>query len=201
MLRTTQSSKRRETIRRFIRNDEAVAAIEFCLLMPLFAVLYVGTISIFDAYRSYEGLEATTNTVSTMISKFVVIGNNELNEQHRLLAGLSDVAQNNATLEVQSVERVQVAGQATPDTSDDVYEHHVMWSYDSASRSSTGYQGLYTGARTIPILSPGETVLIVETGITDTLVLASSFVAARQNFSNFAVLTPRLTNAIVNRDS
>ena len=58
---------------RFLRNRRGIAAVEFALILPLMAVIYLGGMQISLAVSTYRQVDLTANTVTNLVSQYTTI--------------------------------------------------------------------------------------------------------------------------------
>ena len=187
------------TIGKLFRNDEGLAAIEFSTVLPMFVTLFLGSFTAFEMYVQRDNIQNSTNVLSDLISRQLDVDDNFLAIQHGLHMSLNGVRNpDDAPLVVTSVQNFLINANDPNDPTDDVTENRAVWRYDSRSGQSEEITTTdpYT-AYALPMLAPGETVIIVEATVTDSPIF-DYFGFGRTDYENVAVLTPRYTNRIVN---
>ena len=183
----------RKALSRFRRDEDGVAAVEFCLLLPMLVTLFLGLIGLLDAYRNSEGIQGHTNTIADMMSRETTVDDAYMQERVRLLTELLGKSGSPAdvTLTVTSVKRNLIDDKGTPSQLDDDFELVSEWRFDSVGNTVVRNLGTYSG-RQLPIQSNGESLLVIESSVRDQLMLGY-FGVGKKTFSAFTVLAPRFT--------
>lgn len=81
---------------RFLTNNRGVAATEFALIVPLLLALLLGTITIFDLFRTAQAVEKATFTIGDILSRQTAINDNLVDQMLELLHQTVDVASDGA---------------------------------------------------------------------------------------------------------
>jgi Flp pilus assembly protein TadG len=56
-------------LHRFLRNQQGASLVEFALLAPILLFLLMGTVTLFDLFRSWQSVEKATFTVGDIMSR------------------------------------------------------------------------------------------------------------------------------------
>lgn len=65
------------------RNDDAAVVVEFAIFLPILLALFVGAVSMFDAYRmSYRAAEAAA-IVSDLASRYTIINDDDVEDLYQ----------------------------------------------------------------------------------------------------------------------
>ncbi len=65
-------------IHRFRKDERGANAVEFALLMPVLLLLLLGSVALFDLFRTWQSVEKATFTVGDMMSRQMVMSQAEL---------------------------------------------------------------------------------------------------------------------------
>lgn len=79
---------------RLASDDRGVSAVEFALLLPVFLTLLLGSVTVFDLFRTAQSVEKATFTVGDMLSRQTAISESTLQS---MLIFLDNVVNNNGT--------------------------------------------------------------------------------------------------------
>lgn len=76
--------------RRFRRDERGVSVVEFALLLPVLLALLLGTVTLFDLFRTAQSAEKATFTVGDMLSRRTAISDSLLNSMVTFIAQTVD---------------------------------------------------------------------------------------------------------------
>jgi len=129
--------------RRFARSERGVAAVEFALILPLMAMLYLGGFEVMEGISAKRQVTQTASTIALIVTQYSNISASQ--QMPGIMAASSAVltpfSASNATVTV-SLIKIDSSGQAT-----------VSWSCTSANCTSgrpTGQVVTVPGALDIP---------------------------------------------------
>ncbi len=130
--------------RRFDRDERGTSAVEFALLVPVLLLLLVGTVTLFDLFRTHQNVEKATFTLSDMLSREQTINQAKLND---MLALLRNMVPSSGTggLRVSSIVKSQGA-------------FSVRWSRSVGSNVPT----TPLPGSVLPDIAEGDSVLLTE---------------------------------------
>jgi hypothetical protein len=172
-------------LQRFWRRDDGIMAAELVVVLPVFLFCTLGMYTYWDAFRSLNTLQKATYTVSDMIARTMQPVNGPYIE------GLRD------TLQYMVGDKLPVTMRVSSVTwSAARNRYEIKWSRspsEALPRLTTAT--LQVLANQIPILSDGDTVIIVESNsrfrpIFARMELAGMLLEA-QDFQQFIVTRPR----------
>ena len=153
---TRTIARRRDTliepILRFARDAKGLAAVEFACVFPLFAALFLGGISMGDAHRYDEKLNAAIYTLGDLVSREIDTSNERLDLLVGTFATIMNEDKSKFTITITSVER-----QHDEDT--DTWTVIPRWQYDSTTGESTNSDITVDETR-VPEVADNETVLL-----------------------------------------
>lgn len=107
------------TYQRFSRSDQAIALVEFALLLPVLILLLFGTAEFSQAYHEKQKLLRATNIIGDLITRQAVQTRGQINQIIRAAEAVVDPNNPNRL----SVKITAIA--PDPDTG----EYHVAWSH------------------------------------------------------------------------
>lgn len=162
----------------FGRDERGVSAVEFALLVPILLALLLGTVTVFDLFRTAQSAEKGTFTVGDMLSRQTAISQTLLND---MLSFVSNTVehQGSARLRVSSISNN--AGRL-------VLEWSQMVGNTSVDMGTLSFAG-------IPAMAPGDSVLLTEVYIPHRAFIAG-FGVDHVMFENRAVHRPRFVGKI-----
>ncbi len=173
---------------RFCRADDGDAALEYMIIAPVVMTLFVGTMTIFDAYRAKFEAEAATNTIADLVSRETTT----LTDDY--IDGMLNVFETLSHRSDDEALRVSVVSYNA-----DSQSHEVVW---SQSRNSAS--GALTSAETqnmsdaFPLMGHLDRVVYLETS-TDYVVpvglMRDTFMDDFE-IRNDIVITPRFASTV-----
>ena len=171
--------------RRFLRDEEAAIIAETVIILPLLLWAYIGLFVYWDCFRSLNTVQKATYTVSDMLSRAQTgISSGYITGLERVVEYLIDHDQA-ATMRVTSISWNHVNSR---------FEVHWSRSTDNVGMPSLTTATLQNFTAQIPIMSPGDYVVIVEIRVL--YVPAFNVGLTNQTFSEFIVTRPRFLPCI-----
>ena len=76
---------RRSAPHQFGRDERGASAIEFALLAPVLLMVLVGTVTMFDLFRTAQSVEKATFTIGDILSRQTALSDAELSERMSML--------------------------------------------------------------------------------------------------------------------
>lgn len=67
-------------MRNFARDERGVSAVEFAMLLPVLLFVLLGSVTVFDLFRTQQAAEKGTFTVGDMLSRQTSISENQLRD-------------------------------------------------------------------------------------------------------------------------
>ena len=177
---------------RFMRSARGVAAIEFAGIFPLFAALFIGGISMGDAYRYEEKLNAAIYTLGDMTSREVDTSNSRLNFLVETFTTIMNDSRSQYDITITSVER-----QYDADT--DTWSIIPRWRYDSTTNTSIN-TGITVDESLVPEVADNETVLLIKVTARYSIFL-NYLKQGESTFERRTNVSPRDTLKIANLDA
>jgi Flp pilus assembly protein TadG len=162
-----------------LRNEEGVAAIEFALVLPLLIMVLMGSVSIFDLYRSAQRAEKATFTIGDMISRQQIMNAASMTSHHTLLTKLARGSSNTA-LRVSSITRVN-------------NDFVVQWTKTVGNTATIGTATIPFDV--VPVIPAGDSVVLTETFVPRNAIFAGFGVTAYTAHTE-AAHRPRFVSAI-----
>lgn len=162
----------------FRRDERGVSAVEFALLMPILLLLLMGTVTIFDLFRTAQSAEKGTFTVGDMLSRQTAISDVLLNSMLTFVTN---------TVEHQGSARLRVSS-----ISNNAGTLKLEWS--KVVGNSSIDMGTLSYAD-IPTMASGDSVLLTEVYIPHRAFIAG-FGVDQVMFQNRAVHRPRFVGKI-----
>ena len=169
---------------RFAKDTNASIAVEAALIIPLLAAWFVGSFVFFDAFKSRNTALKASFTISDIVSRRTEDASvTYLNNLHRLYEQLAGT-RNSSALRISMVNW-------------DGDKHSVVWSYSSMQslrlKSNRAAQDI-SFREQVPLMSPGENVILVET-LQDYNPVFSVGIN-HQVWENFVVTSPRYASKL-----
>lgn len=165
-------------MRSFRRDESGVSAVEFALLLPILLLLLLGTVTIFDLFRTAQSAEKGTFTVGDMLSRQTAISETLLNSMLTFVTN---------TVEYQGSARLRVSS-----ISNNAGVLKLEWSKTVGNTSVDMGTLSYTN---IPAMASGDSVLLTEVYIPHRAFVAG-FGVDHVMFQNRAVHRPRFVGKI-----
>lgn len=169
-----------KTLFGYLRKDErGVSGVEFALLVPLLLAVLLGTVTLFDLFRTAQTAEKSTFSVGDMLSRETALTTSQLNAMLTFLENTVPVSAH-ARLRVSSISNK--AGKLTLDWSKNVGNSSVQ--LDTLSYAL------------IPDIAVGDSVILTESYLPYRAFI-SGFGFDAFTFNNKAVHRPRFVGRIV----
>ncbi|MBV1863948.1 MAG: hypothetical protein KUG74_05870 [Rhodobacteraceae bacterium] len=166
----------------FARNDRGTVTAEFVIIMPLFALMFVASYTFFDSFKKYRDAQNITFTVSDIISRYTEIGDTEIKDLNNIFDAVMGAADGDTYLRVTSV-------------TENFDSIRIDW-----SRSTNGNSVYATlsdlPTEDIPILSTGETVIIVESSYPFVPGFGGLSRITEKEYLNRSIVTPRFAGRL-----
>ena len=169
------------TIRRLVNDRGGVAAIEFALLAPLLLALLMGTITVFDLFRTSQTVEKATFTIGDILSRQTTINTSYLQATFAMLTALAPGDETQMSMRVTSIKRAQ-------------NNYSVDWS-KFTGKAVPAMTTLTIPHDRIPDIADGDSILIVDTFVPHWSIFSIAGLDA-VTFSNMSVYRPRFTSSI-----
>jgi len=161
------------------REDErGVSAVEFALLLPVLLTILLGSVTVFDLFRTAQSAEKGTFTVGDMLSRQTSISNSTLNS---MLTLLNQTVSHDGTTSLRASSISNNAGTLV-----------LNWSHTVGVPASSLEPIDYA---IVPQIASGDSVILTETFIPHEAMVAS-FGLEEVTFSNKAVHRPRFVSRI-----
>lgn len=167
--------------RRFVGDREGVAGIEFALLAPLLIALLMGTVALFDLFRTSQVVEKATFTVGDILSRQSTISTAYLQSTFTMLTALVPGTPAEMSLRVTSIKRNQNS-------------YTVDWS-KYAGKAVTLMTTATIPAGKIPDIADGDSILFVDTYVPHNSIFAMVGIDAI-TFNSMSIYRPRFTSSI-----
>jgi len=162
----------------FIRNQQGASLVEFALLVPILLFLLMGTVTLFDLFRSWQNVEKATFTVGDIMSRET----GALTQSK--LEGMLTLTRNVVTSGAQGGLRVSSIGKKNGVIT--VHWTHSVGSHVPASTPSVSLA---------PALAEGDSVLLTESFVPHA-GFANLFGFDTLVFSARAAHRPRFVSAV-----
>lgn len=143
------------TLKRFFKENKAVAAIEFALVMPVLILMSLGGYASYDLFLTDRAINRSSSIVADLTSRSESIDEdygNDLIEIGRSLVG--EAADNNALFDV------SITSVSNTFDSDANYELVVNWSV--ANKPNLELEDEDIGNYELPFIPEGESVIVVD---------------------------------------
>lgn len=172
-------------LRRFLREEDAAIVAEAVIVLPLLLWAYIALFVYWDTFRSINTMQKATYTIADMISRQRTgINSAYVDGAQSVLDYLIDDGVV-STLRVTSV---------TYSQANDRFEVHWSRTTDSVKLPALTTVSLQNYAAQIPVMTPGDYVVIVEVILPYTPAFNVGLSA--QTFSQFVVTRPRFLPCI-----
>lgn len=165
---------------RFWRDERGVSATEFTLTVPLLLMLIMGSVAVFDLFRTSQRVEKATFTIGDVISRQTVMSESFLDQTFAIFLRLVSSTPAQSALRVSSIIR-----------NDD--EYSIQW---TETRGNAGaLSGRPVPVDQIPVIANGDSVVLTETFLPHRSFLAAVG-AGDIVYENVASYRPRFVGAI-----
>ena len=173
------------SLRRFLRGEDAAIVAEAVIVLPLLLWAYIGLFVYWDTFRTINTLQKATYTIADMISRQQTgINSSYVNGAQSVLDYLINDGTSSA-LRITSV---------TYSQANDRFEVHWSRTTDAARLPALTTISLQDHSSQIPVMTPGDYVVIVESIMPYTPAFNVGLSA--QTFSQFVVTRPRFLPCI-----
>jgi Flp pilus assembly protein TadG len=168
----------RGLLRHFRAEQTGTSAVEFALLLPVLLALLLGTVTLFDLFRTQQNIEKATFTIGDVLSRQLVINQPLVTSMLSLLKQLVPTASD--------------GGVRVSSISNRGGELQLDWS------STSGDTELFTPPipyDVVPDMAVGDSVILTETFVPHGAVF-SGFGLERLVYTNRAVHRPRFLSSV-----
>ncbi|WP_323013065.1 TadE/TadG family type IV pilus assembly protein [Devosia sp.] len=166
--------------RRFIGGEDGVSAIEFALLAPVLLALMLGSVTLYDAFRTNQIVAKVSSTIADMVSRKREITHASVVEMSDFMSETIPLSSEMPALRLTSVSNV--GGKMT-----------IKWS------DKVGNVGLITTSSVdlteLPAIATGDSVIVTETYVPFT-VMVTGFGLGSMVFRETLVNRPRFLKEI-----
>ena len=183
MERVANAVRRSTPLRRFARDERGVAAVEFAMILPLLLGLLTGGIVMWDVFRYAQTAERATYTIADLASRESVVGADVMERLHRTHGALLGGKTNRYFTRITSVEVREVTNRRGKKR----IVREVAWSWNSITKTVSKPR---INLRGMPLVGPGDSVLLVETHTARPDFL-NSFRNRPRYFLNYTWVRPR----------
>lgn len=166
--------------RRFWRDTSGVAATEFAVIIPVLLFLLMGTMAIFDLFRTSQNVEKATFTIGDVLSRQTVIDDQFLDSVYAIFTRLVPGAAEGSSLRVSSIGR---NGEAFV----------VLWTKPRGD--SDALSAIDIPLDTLPDIAEGNSVILTETYLPHRSFFAAVGIDTI-TYANQAAYRPRFVSAI-----
>ncbi|WOI54025.1 TadE/TadG family type IV pilus assembly protein [Parvularcula sp. LCG005] len=186
-----------QSLRRFRRESDGTSAIEFAIILPVMILFFLGALTAFDGYKASRTLTHLDSTMADLISRQVEITNAFEDDLVQVATALSGKYQGNMQIQVTAASVYRPLSDPI-DPSGVNQSVNVDWFMSRDLEGNTGTQtaqALIEGLD-IPLLTPGDSVIIVEiAGLYDPL-FDGQFIT-NVPMRRIAIRRPRFTQRVV----
>jgi len=189
--------KNRPLLRRFSKDDDGIAAIEFALLAPLLLALMLGSIEITQSVWADGKVEQATSTVGDLVSRTPVMSDAQLRDLGE--AGplvISPNPQNDLNFTVTSI--IGCFNDPDPNATNRKLDFYVLWSkvWQGGQVSNSPHQvdAKFTEQTGQLAVNDGETLIVTE-GLYNYSPSIARQVGTSYPMGGFAFHQPRSTSA------
>lgn len=92
-------------LRRFVRGERGVSAIEATACIPLLGILFLGGMDLWDQMKGHERVVSATDTVTDILAQGTELSEPDIGEMRSILANIVGVDRENVGIEVVSIRR------------------------------------------------------------------------------------------------
>lgn len=192
--------RRRRGLRRMGRDDSGLAGVEFALILPMLFLLFSGSFTLFELFRSAERLESSTATMADIVSRQSVVDTDDLKLFHETFARLNGLDEDQVVLRVASLEHVTKKRGNGRGNGNQTSEMVVRWVFDSDDPDSDA-EPADLRKENLPIIAVGDSVLVLQTWAeSKTLFESLTDGLFERDQQATAIVRPRYVASIVNTD-
>lgn len=178
----------RRLLKRFLRNDQGVAAVEFALILPFLLLLYLGSIEASSLFTVDRRVDVISTTVADLVARWNpnqgAITQADLGDYFRAAEGIIAPYATTNLSQLVSVLEVDGDGEAT-----------VVWSCGFNGASSIAAGTLYTLGPQMQTMAAGGYLVAATTRYPYKPVLGMVF-TTEVNLENEALFLPRFGEEI-----
>ncbi|MGV3549113.1 TadE/TadG family type IV pilus assembly protein [Rhizobium sp.] len=166
--------------RRFLRDRQGVAAIEFAFMVPLLLVVMLAAMSLYFVFHDAKATEKSTFTVGDIVSRRTTVDTTFLNSSYQMFLRMTNRTDASVKFRISSVKKEGGA-------------YKVVWSYPVAPQKALANADVPVSR--LPLLSEGDSLILVETVITPPAI--NNFLPLKiADYNNLEAVRPRFTSAI-----
>lgn len=171
----------KQNLNQFRRNDAGTVTIEFLIVMPLIALLLMASFVFFDSYKRYRDAQNITFTVSDIISRYTEIADVNIEDLNNIFDAVMGTSNGDTYLRVTSITE---------------YFGTMQIDWSRTTNNAVAYTTLADiPTEDVPILSTGETVIIVESSYPYQPGFFAPGITAKEYLNRF-IVTPRFAGKL-----
>ncbi|MEL7547374.1 MAG: hypothetical protein AAGJ84_12040 [Pseudomonadota bacterium] len=146
----------------FLRDVRGVAAMQFALIITPLAIVYLGTVSAFDAYRSAQQATQTAVTLTDLVTRVIEMDDNRRDAMfitgNALMSRWGEDSNFSMSMTSVVIDPTSVGG----DDDDDESEPTLMVAWSEATSSAEIVETADLDNYNLPTISLGESMVLVE---------------------------------------
>jgi Flp pilus assembly protein TadG len=164
----------------FLQNRSGASAIEFSFVAPVMIFFFIGSVAVFDMFRTYQNIVEANGVVADVISRQTSIDATFVSNIYGVFTNLQQNSTAPSALRISSIKKT--AG---------VYK--LDWKKESGTISLLKAQVL--DSSTLPQITDGDSIIYVE-GATTYTMLSNILGFGQMTFAERAFTRPRFISAV-----
>ncbi|HEV7293681.1 MAG TPA: TadE/TadG family type IV pilus assembly protein [Devosia sp.] len=164
----------------FSRDERGASAVEFALIAPVLLALLLGSVTLFDLFRTAQSVDKATFTIGDIMSRKLSVTAKELDNNLALLQQAVPAA-NDGGLRVSSISRI---------------ENALVLDWSESVGNTTSLKNVEVPYDLIPTMANGDSVILTESVVPHRAFIAGFGVDAVV-FNDRAVHRPRFINKVM----
>jgi len=163
-----------------LKNRSGASAIEFSFVAPVMIFFFIGSVAVFDMFRTYQNIVEANGVVADVISRQTSIDATFVSNIYGVFTNLQQNSTAPSALRISSIKKT--AGVYKPD-----------WKKESGTVSLLKAQVL--DSSTLPQITDGDSIIYVE-GATTYTMLSNILGFGQMTFAERAFTRPRFISAV-----
>ena len=167
-------------LKEFLKSRSGASAIEFSFVAPVMIFFFIGSVAVFDMFRTYQNIVEANGVVADVISRQTSIDATFVSNIYGVFTNLQQNSTAPSALRISSIKKTG-----------GVYK--LDWKKESGTVSLLKAQVL--DSSTLPQITDGDSVIYVE-GATTYTMLSSILGFGQMTFAERAFTRPRFISAV-----